>query len=452
LYPTGVPQPASEPPSVANRRSLDSRRLLARLIDALVIFGATMVVRLLVGPVSWGGWLAALWIGVAYFFLCEAFTGQTLGKRWMGLRVLRRDGTPPSANSVAARNVIRILEEPILALLFMVGTGRRRQRIGDLFGSTVVGRAEGSGRPARSPLLLVYPVIWAAGALCFGLVVQPPISKPNSYPPADSLAGEMTPAWRAFAYEVDRACATNFNDGQRELAALDAQVETHGMSTNQAEAAYRFIQAEHQQRTYDAIAALGQPPAKPRLFSRWLANVGRRAELMRQTGRAWLQGDRRLTQVRSLRIIALKIDADWLGQHFGLRICTSNGPSQNRDEDEDYREQLNDVCLDRTAQDHALWRRGKFTPNAAAGTSTGETLRMAAVAPPTEQYGLRRRILEVKRAIDRDQVRTIRRAAQDPGPNAWTRVSKGLGARIIRGRERLAALGLPGCAWPKQWR
>jgi hypothetical protein len=261
----------------------------------------------------------------------------------------------------------------------------------------------------------------------------------------------MTPEWREFAYRVDRACATNFNAGQTQLAELEQQVDAHGLSEDQAEAAYRFIQAKHQQETYDEIAALGQPPAKPELFRRWLANVGRRADLMREVGQAWSAGDRRLTLVGSLRIMALKIDADWLGQHFGLRICTSNGPSQNRDEDEDYIEQVNEVCLKRIAQDHVLWKRGQFTPNAAAGTSKGETLRMAAVAPPTDQYELRRRILEIKRAIDRDQVQTIRRAAGNPDPHAWARVSEGLGARIIRGRERLVALGLSGCAWPQQW-
>lgn len=438
-----------EPPSVANRRSLDSRRVLARLIDALVIFGATVAIGLLVGPMSWGSWLAALWISVVYFFLCEALTGQTLGKRCTGLRVLRRDGTSPSANAIATRNVVRIFEEPILALLFMVGTGRRRQRMGDLMASTVVGRAAGSHAPARSWLLVGYPLLWATGAACIALLVQPPLLRSQGYPPAESLAGEMTPEWRDFAYRVDRACATNFNAGLTQLASLEA--DASGMSDNQFEATYRFIQAEHQQRTHDEIAALGPPPAKTGLFRRWLHNVGRRAELMRTVGEAWLDGDQRLAGVRSLRITALKIDADWLGQHFGLRICPSNGPSQNRDEGEDYLQQVSEVCRERAAHDYALWKRGKFTPNVAVSTSLGETLQIAAVAPPTEQYPLRRRILEIKRAIDRDQVRALRREAREPDPRSRMRIRRRAGARIIRGRERLAALGLPGCAWPDQW-
>jgi uncharacterized RDD family membrane protein YckC len=443
---------ASGPPSVANRRGLDSRRLGARLIDAAVILAATLLIRVLVGPVSWGGWLAVLWISVAYFFVCEGIWGQTLGKRLLGLRVLRPDGTPPSANSVAARNVVRILEEPILALLFMVGTGRRRQRIGDLVASTVVGRAERSRPPERSRLLLAYPLFWAASAACFGVLVGPPLAQQRSYPPVEPLAREMTPEWRQFADRVDRACATNFNAGQVELARMEAETSARGVSEIQREAAYRFIQAAHQQRTHDDIAALGPPPAKPRLFRRWLANVGRRAELMHKAGQAWLDGDRRVTAVMSLRIMAMKIDADWLGLHFGLRICTSNGPSQNRAPGDDYLAAVNGVCLERRARDYALWRHDRFTPSAAAGTSTGETLQMAAVAPPIEQYGLRRRILEIKRGIDREQVGAIRRAARAEDQDAWSRISRGLGSRIVRGRERLAELGLPGCAWPKRWR
>jgi hypothetical protein len=273
----------------------------------------------------------------------------------------------------------------------------------------------------------------------------------GGYAPAPSLAGEMTPEWSDFADRVDHACASNFNAGQRELAGLEDEAKERGLTENEGEAAYRFIQATHQQATHDEIASFGEPPARPELFHRWLDNVGRRAQLMRAIGQAWLADDHRLVAVRSLQLTAHKIDADWLGQHFGLRICTSNGPSQNRDDDEDYLTQVDQVCVKRAQQDYDLWKRGEFTPNAAVGTSTGETLSMAAVAPPTEQYELRGRILDLKRSIDRDQVRTIRRAARNSDPDAWIRVRGAMVRRINSGREQLAAMGLPHCAWPKHW-
>lgn len=271
-------------------------------------------------------------------------------------------------------------------------------------------------------------------------------ARPGSYAPATPLAGEMSQEWREFAYRVDAACATNFNAGQAELATLEGRDD---LSDAEWEAAYRFIQARHQQRTHDEIAALGPPPAKPRLFRRWLANVGLRAEIMRDIARAWRVGNRKLVSVHSLRIDAAKIEADWMALHFGLRICPSNGPMQNRDPDVDYLDELNAVCRARMERDHRFWLEGRFTPNAAVNHSLGETLELAAVAPPVEQFLLRRRILTIKNALDRFHVRTIRRAARSPDPNAWVKVRDRVGARIYRDRNRLARLGLVDCAWPR---
>jgi hypothetical protein len=273
---------------------------------------------------------------------------------------------------------------------------------------------------------------------------------PGGYPAAESLAGEMTPEWEEFAERVDHACASNFNDGQQELAELEERSEEEGWSENRGEAEYRFIQAEHQQATYDEIASLGEPPAHPEIFYPWLANVGHRAELMREAGQGWAEGDRTKSTIASLRITAAKIDADWLGVHFGLRVCASNGPSNNLgDEEGTYLQRINEVCRKRIAQDHALWRRGKFSPNDAAGTAIGETLSMAAEAPPIRQYELRQQILEAKRKIDRFQIRAIKRAARSGDPSAWIKVRDRVGRRILQGRARLAAeFVIPDCAWP----
>jgi hypothetical protein len=271
----------------------------------------------------------------------------------------------------------------------------------------------------------------------------------GAYAPAVPLAEDMDPEWREFAYQVDAACATNFNAGQAELATLEGRDD---LSDPEWEAAYRSIQAAHQQRTYDDIAALGPPPAKPRLFARWLANVGRRAELMRRIARAWRSGNRRLVAANALRIDAAKIEADWLALHFGLRICPSNGPMQNRDPSLSYLEELNGVCQNRLYRDDTLRSDDRFTPTAVLRNSLGETVGMAAVAPPLEQFPLRRKILRIKRSLDRFHVAAIRRAARGPGPQAWTDVKEIVAPRITRSRQRLARLGLKQCAWPHSWR
>lgn len=271
------------------------------------------------------------------------------------------------------------------------------------------------------------------------------------YEPTDSLAGEMSPEWEDFAERVDRACASNFNAGQGELGEMQEEAESEGWSEKAVESEYRFIQAQHQQATHDEIASVGEPPEHPEIFYPWLKNVGYRAELMRRAGQAWAEGDRRRSLVASQQILAAKIDADWLGLHFGLRICTSNGPMNTLDGEDghNYLERINEVCRRRIAQDWDLWQQGKFSPNAAAGSALGETLDMAAEAPPVEQYELRQRILNAKRELDRLQVSTIKRAARSEDPRAWIKVRDKVGLRIVRDRAQLAAeFRLPDCGWP----
>ena len=162
--PGATTRPAGPPPpQPANRKELDSRRVLARLIDALVVGAPAIVVALGIGR---GLSIFLVSLMLAYFFLCEALWGQTIGKRVMGLRVLMRDGRPATASAVSARTVLRLIEDGPIGLVIIVLSGRRRQRLGDLLGGTIVARAT-SGLPHAplSPMLLVYPVAWSIGAI-----------------------------------------------------------------------------------------------------------------------------------------------------------------------------------------------------------------------------------------------------------------------------------------------
>ena len=159
------------PPQPANRRELDSRRVLARLIDALVAGAPVVFMALGVGR---GLSIFLVSSTLAYFFLCEALWGQTIGKRVMGLRVLMRDGSPAGANAVSARTLLRLIEDNPIGLVVMVLSGRRRQRLGDLLAGTIVARATpGLPHAPLSPMLLVYPVAWAIGAIALVVVPQP---------------------------------------------------------------------------------------------------------------------------------------------------------------------------------------------------------------------------------------------------------------------------------------
>jgi len=68
--------------------------------------------------------------------------GQTPGKRFQGIRVVRTDGQPAGLAPVLVRNLVRIVDVmmlPFLALISMVFT-RRSQRLGDLAAGTMVVR------------------------------------------------------------------------------------------------------------------------------------------------------------------------------------------------------------------------------------------------------------------------------------------------------------------------
>ena len=144
------------------------------------------------------------------------------------------------------------------------------------------------------------------------------------YPPAPSTAVGMTPEWREFAFQVDRICGESYN----EAVATEAQVaqigKLRGWNDRQAEEA-RLAVWNHQARTIlRSTAALGAPPERPDLLSRWRSNVARRAALRNQAAEAAGQGRWGAYREFMNRIYPLKGRSDEIGQSFGLRICTSN--------------------------------------------------------------------------------------------------------------------------------
>ncbi len=91
-----------------------------------------------------------VWSGYFAFFEW-AWNGQTPGKRWLRLRVIREDGRPVTFWEAAARNLVRILDMmpfPFYSVgLVSVFVSRRDQRVGDLVAGTVVVRE----REAQAP-------------------------------------------------------------------------------------------------------------------------------------------------------------------------------------------------------------------------------------------------------------------------------------------------------------
>lgn len=161
-------------------------RFLALAIDTLIQFGVILAFLLLAGFLA--GFLAALsaftWSGISpwafalfiltsflvyygYFAFFEAlWTGQTPGKRTIGIRVMDATGRPISAQQAILRNVVRIADQ--LPGVYAVGIltmflTERSQRLGDLAAGTVVVHERTIEAPAVD-VELARPVVTSHGA------------------------------------------------------------------------------------------------------------------------------------------------------------------------------------------------------------------------------------------------------------------------------------------------
>lgn len=128
-------------------------RFLAAIVDSVLILVAQLVVLYLLGLLSETfspaeSVLVALGAAVAFLILWGYYivfelvwSGQSPGKRLIGLRVVREGGRPISFSAAAIRNVIRIVD--FLPALYGIGvvvmfTDRRARRLGDFAAGTLV--------------------------------------------------------------------------------------------------------------------------------------------------------------------------------------------------------------------------------------------------------------------------------------------------------------------------
>lgn len=138
-------------------------RFMAALVDTLLILIIQVIVNLVLAFVIWGIlprfvsdenmiiiWATALLSLVAFAFLWGyyiffemSWNGQSPGKRWMGLRVIRTNGTPITLTESIIRNLVRLVD----FLPFYYGLGvvtmfinDQSRRLGDLAAGTLVVR------------------------------------------------------------------------------------------------------------------------------------------------------------------------------------------------------------------------------------------------------------------------------------------------------------------------
>ncbi len=78
---------------------------------------------------------------IGWFFLIpfsEGRTGQTLGKRALGIRVLKQNGEPANIGLSFVRHLFDGIDCFFLVGLIIASTNKERKRIGDLVAGTYV--------------------------------------------------------------------------------------------------------------------------------------------------------------------------------------------------------------------------------------------------------------------------------------------------------------------------
>jgi uncharacterized RDD family membrane protein YckC len=150
------------------------QRTRAGWIDVLLLFVVSVIISLVSGQGHIGSWtstdgfggtthhsgvslhlngvafVAWIVISLLYYFISELTTGQTIGKRLMGLTVVTVDGRPLGAGPVLLRTLGRIVD--VLPAFYLIGwfamhaAHQPPQRLGDrLAGTTVVSAASAPG-------------------------------------------------------------------------------------------------------------------------------------------------------------------------------------------------------------------------------------------------------------------------------------------------------------------
>ena len=150
-------------------------RLLAFLVDALINLVVLFVAGIAASAIyssmgSSGGVAEALALTIfsvmlftghfLYFAILEATSaGRTPGKRAMGLRVVRVDGSAPGLSEALIRNIARIADYFLALGLFVAFFNERSRRIGDLLAGTMVIRERTTMTQAQvtAPVLVRTP-------------------------------------------------------------------------------------------------------------------------------------------------------------------------------------------------------------------------------------------------------------------------------------------------------
>jgi uncharacterized RDD family membrane protein YckC len=117
-------------------------RALAIIIDTLIAIVVIVPLSLVLGYHTGIQALLGLLV-LVYFVVMEATQGGTLGKKAMGLRIVKQaDGAAISWTESLIRNVLRLIDGFFFYLVgaIIVWVSKNKQRLGDIAAGTIVVR------------------------------------------------------------------------------------------------------------------------------------------------------------------------------------------------------------------------------------------------------------------------------------------------------------------------
>jgi uncharacterized RDD family membrane protein YckC len=86
--------------------------------------------------------LVSLVLWFLLFPFMEGRTGQTLGKKLMGLKVVTTDYTEGSVGRSLVRHIFYLVDSILFIGLIVAAVGKKKQRIGDLVAGTLVVKSD----------------------------------------------------------------------------------------------------------------------------------------------------------------------------------------------------------------------------------------------------------------------------------------------------------------------
>jgi hypothetical protein len=171
-------------------------------------------------------------------------------------------------------------------------------------------------RDRRLIVVLLIACLW--GLVWVGVL---PTNR-GAYPPAPSLAAHVSAARQHFIDRVDQTCARTFNAGNARQARYAEKVARRPDARVLVTAFYVSWHTDE----YRQLRALGDPPEARTEYAAWIDNFGERVRLESGYVPFMRAGGTANVQALEQRVTALKETGNRLGQRFGLRVCTSNGP------------------------------------------------------------------------------------------------------------------------------